>query len=558
MTNILTLKQKLTTEIENAVKKAQAEGSLPQVPVPAVVLEHPQRREHGDIATSLPLRCARAMARKPADIAREITLHLSPMSEISKVEVALPGFINFTVSPSWLSGQIDRVLSDPAGCTQIDIGKGQTIQVEFVSVNPTGPLHVGHGRGAVLGSTLSNVLEASGYKVSREYYINDAGSQIDAFKRSLFARYQQELGVEAEVPQEGYFGAYMITFARELIAEYGRKYLDMPAGEAVYELGEIGLQKMIDNIKKELGGLRVVFDEWFSERSLYSEGYFQTSMNILQEGGFLAKKEFATWFVSSSLGDSKDNVVIRSDGSPTYFAADIAYHYNKFVTRGFDRVIDIWGADHQGHVSRMKSVLSAMDIDPDRLDVIISQMVTLKRGGELVRISKRSGELITLMEVVEEVGADACRYFFLSRSVDSQMDFDLELALRESSENPVYYIQYAHARIASILRLAKDESLSHETGDTSLLDDPSEMALMRRLAELPEVIEMVAKTLEPHHLAYYALDLATLFHSFYKQCRVVQKDFPEISAARLKLVLAAKSVFSATLKLMGMSVPESM
>ena len=558
MTNILTLKQKLTLEIENAIKKAQAEGTLPQVPVPAVILEHPQRCEHGDIATSLPLKCARAMAKKPADIAYEITRNLSHMPEISRAEVALPGFINFTISSAWLSSQVDMILSQPDSCTRIDVGKGEKIQVEFVSVNPTGPLHVGHGRGAVLGSTLANVLGACGYAVSREYYINDAGSQIDAFKRSLFARYQQEFGIEAEVPQEGYFGAYMVTIAQELIAEVGRKYLDMPSNDAIHELGEMGLNKMIAEIKTELSILKVDFDEWFSERSLYNEGYFQKAMSILQEGGYLANKEFATWFVSTSLGDSKDNVVIRSDGSPTYFAADIAYHYNKFIIRGFDRVIDIWGADHQGHVSRMKSVLSAMNIDPERLDVIISQMVTLKRGGELVRISKRSGELITLKEVVEEVGADACRYFFLSRSADSQMDFDLELALRESAENPVYYIQYAHARIASILRLAHDEAISHVDGDTTLLNDPSELALIRKLVELPEVIGMVAKTLEPHHLAYYALDLATLFHSFYKQCRVVQKDQPELSRARLKLVIAAKSVFASTLRLMGMSVPDAM
>ncbi|MDD4635700.1 MAG: arginine--tRNA ligase [Dehalococcoidales bacterium] len=558
MTNILTLKQKLTLEIENAIKKAQAEGTLPQVPVPAVILEHPQRCEHGDIATSLPLKCTRAMAKKPADIAYEITRNLSHMPEISRVEVALPGFINFTISSAWLSSQVDMILSQPDSCTRIDVGKGEKIQVEYVSVNPTGPLHVGHGRGAVLGSTLANVLGACGYAVSREYYINDAGSQIDAFKRSLFARYQQEFGIEAEVPQEGYFGAYMVTIAQELIAEVGRKYLDMPSNDAIHELGEMGLNKMIAEIKTELSILKVDFDEWFSERSLYNEGYFQKAMSILQEGGYLANKEFATWFVSTSLGDSKDNVVIRSDGSPTYFAADIAYHYNKFIIRGFDRVIDIWGADHQGHVSRMKSVLSAMNIDPERLDVIISQMVTLKRGGELVRISKRSGELITLKEVVEEVGADACRYFFLSRSADSQMDFDLELALRESAENPVYYIQYAHARIASILRLAHDEAISHVDGDTTLLNDPSELALIRKLVELPEVIGLVAKTLEPHHLAYYALDLATLFHSFYKQCRVVQKDQPELSRARLKLVIAAKSVFASTLRLMGMSVPDAM
>jgi arginyl-tRNA synthetase len=273
---------------------------------------------------------------------------------------------------------------------------------------------------------------------------------------------------------------------------------------------------------------------------------------------FLAQKEFATWFVSTALGDSKDNVVVRSDGSPTYFAADIAYHYNKFVIRGYDRVINIWGADHQGHVSRMKAVMSALDLDPDRLDIIISQMVTLKRGGELVRISKRSGDLITLKDVIDEVGADACRFFFLSRSADSQMDFDLELARSESAENPVYYIQYAHARIASILRLAKDLDIDFQDGNTSLLTEPAETALMKCMAELPEVTELVVATLEPHHLAYYAQKMATLFHSFYKQCRVVQQDNIPLTKARLQLVVAAKKVFASALSLMGMSIPDSM
>jgi len=558
MTDIIIVKNNLSRALAEAVEKAQSARVLPRVPVPEIVLEHPQRCEHGDIATSLPLKLARAMGKKPMDIAAEIIRHLCPLEEFSSIEVAPPGFINFSFSAAWLAGQVDAVLEGNAAPSCADIGRGRKVQVEFVSVNPTGPLHVGHGRGAVLGSTLANVLSACGYQVQREYYINDAGSQIDAFKRSLYIRYLQAYGRDAEMPQEGYMGRYMVELAEAIIRDEGDRFLAMEEKDAVSQLGEIGLQRMIGEIKSELLQLKVEFDEWFSERSLYRDNFYHKSMNLLEQGGYLAQKEFATWFVSTALGDAKDNVVVRSDGSPTYFAADIAYHYNKFVVRGFDRVIDIWGADHQGHVSRMKAVMSALGLDPGQLDVIIAQMVTLKRGGELVRISKRSGELITLSEVIEEVGADACRFFFLSRSADSQMDFDLELAKRQSADNPVYYIQYAHARIASILRLAEEENIDYSCGDTSLLADPAELALIRGMVELPEVIEMVAETLEPHHLAYYAQNLATLFHSFYKQCRVVQKDEPELTRGRLKLVVAAKAVFSGTLNLMGMNVPDSM
>ncbi len=556
--SILTVKKRLHGSLVQSVEKAQAEGRLPRVPIPEFGLEHPQRAEHGDIATSLPLKLARGMGRNPIDIAREIITGMGEAGDYCDIEIAPPGFINFSLSNDWLHSQVERIVSSGQTWARLDIGNGEKIQIEFVSVNPTGPLHVGHGRGAVLGSTLANIMETCGFEVSREYYINDAGSQIDSFKRSLWVRYQQVLGRDVDMPQEGYFGNYMADLARQIIEIAGNKYLDMTEQSAVNELGEIGLEYMIKTIRDELSALRVEFDVWFSERTLYSSGDFMEAVRLLETGGYLVEKEYATWFTSTALGDSKDNVVIRSDGSPTYFAADIAYHYNKFKNRGFQTVVDIWGADHQGHISRMKAVMSALGIDPDRLSIIISQMVTLKRGGELVRLSKRSGELVTLKEVVDEVGADACRYFFLSRSSDSQMDFDLELAKKESADNPVYYIQYAHARISSILRLADDESIDYQQGNSALLTDPAELDLIRKMIQLPEVIEMVAKTLEPHHLAYFAQELATLFHSFYKQCRVVQRDAPELTRARLKLVVAAKTVFSHALGLMGMNVPESM
>ncbi|MBU2607910.1 MAG: arginine--tRNA ligase, partial [Chloroflexi bacterium] len=442
----------------------------------------------------------------------------------------------------------------------IDLGEGSRVQLEFVSVNPTGPLHVGHGRGAILGSTLANVLTAAGYQVEKEYYVNDAGNQIDAFCRSLYARYQQSSGIDAEMPAEGYFGSYMVELAQEIISEEGDRFLKSPAEEEMPQLGQIGLAKMLKQIKADLELLDVNFDIWFSEQSLFDNGQYQKVMALLREQGYIDEKEGATWFVSTALGDSKDNVVVRGNGSPTYFASDIAYHYNKFLERKFDKVIDIWGADHQGHVSRMKAVISALGIEPDQLEVIISQMVTLRRGDELVRVSKRSGELVTLREVVEEVGADACRFFFLSRSADSQMDFDLELAKKESADNPVYYVQYAHARIASILRLAQERQIDYRDGNVSLLTTEPELTLIRKMMLLPEIVETIAVTLQPHHLSYYAQELATVFHSFYKQCRVVSQH-PEdeaITKARLKLVEAAKLVLARTLGLMGMTAPEKM
>jgi len=433
------------------------------------------------------------------------------------------------------------------------------VQLEFVSVNPTGPLHVGHGRGAILGDALANVLTATGYKVEKEYYINDAGSQIDAFYRTLYARYQQCLGIEAEVPSNGYLGGYMIDLAKEIIAEKGDKFLALPEPEAVLQLGQLGLDKIIKLIRSDLELLGVTFDVWFSERSLYESGQYQTALSLLRQGGYIGEKEGATWFVSTALGEDKDNVVVRGDGSPTYFASDIAYHYDKFLVRKFDKVINIWGADHQGHVSRMKAVVGALGIAPERLKVIISQLVTLRRGDELVRISKRSGDIITLHEVLGEVGADACRFFFLSRSADSQMDFDLELAKKQSADNPVYYVQYAHARIASIIRLAQQRGIDYRGGDVALLTTEPELTLIRKMLLLPEIVEVVVYTLEPHHLAYYAQDLATIFHSFYTQCRVVSRDDDEIlTKARLKLVAAAKLVLAKTLHLMGMTAPEKM
>ena len=551
------IKQRIIELLAQAADKAQKSGKLPSVAVPEITIEHPQNPAHGDYASSLPLKLARATGASPLAIAEDLVGLVAPAPEVETATVAPPGFINFTLKSDWLTRQVDAILPAGESYGNIDLGQASRVQLEFVSVNPTGPLHVGHGRGAILGNTLANVLAAAGYKVEKEYYVNDAGSQIDAFNRSLYARYQQALKVDAEMPADGYLGDYIVDMAGEIIADEGDKFLSLPEKEAVAEIGRLGLAKMLAWIKGDLELLGVGFDVWFRERELFDKGQYDKVMSLLREGGYIAEREAATWFVSTALGEDKDNVVVRSDGSPTYFATDIAYHYNKFVERKFDKVINIWGADHQGHISRMKAVVQALGIAPERLVVIISQMVTLSRGGEVVKLSKRSGDIITLRELIDEVGADACRFFFAARSADSQMDFDLELAKKQSADNPVYYVQYAHARIASILRLAQDRKIDYSDGDVSLLTAEPELTLIRRMLLLPEVIEMVTQTLEPHHLAYYAQDLATAFHSFYKQCRVVTDD-EALTRARLKLVAAARLALARTLHLMGMTAPDKM
>ncbi len=554
------IKHELSALLSRAAKRAQDEGKLPPTALPEVPVEHPSRPEHGDYASSLPLKLSRAARMNPMAIAEAIVSSLPATDYLDRAEVAPPGFINLKLSEQWLASQVESILSDGEKYGSISIGNGEKLQVEFVSVNPTGPLHVGHGRGAILGSTLSRILAAAGFDVEREYYLNDAGNQIDAFYRTLYARYCQALGKPAEIPADGYAGAYMVDLAKEIQAEQGDRFLPMPTQQATQELGRIGLAKIVDQIRSDLERLGVTFDTWFSEQSLYDTGQFQESLDLLKRKGYVEERDSAIWFTSTALGEDKDNVIIRSNGSPTYFASDIAYHFNKFVKRGFQKVINIWGADHMGHVSRMKAVVGALGVDPDRLRVILCQMVSLRRGKVVVKVSKRTGELITLRELMDEVGVDACRFFFLARSADSQMDFDLALAKRHSAENPVYYVQYAHARIASILRLAQERGLDYPNGDVSLLGHPAELALIRKMLLLPELVETASLALEPHHLTYYAQDLATSFHAFYKQCRVVSR-YPKdvaISEARLKLVASAQVVLANTLHLMGMTAPETM
>lgn len=554
------MKHRIADLVAQAVEEAQRRGSLPAGPIPDIEVEHPQNPEHGDFAVSLPLKLARAARMAPVSIAERLVPLMPAEDAVEEVRVAPPGFINFDVKRQWVQAQVNSIIQEGDSYGRLHLAAPQRIQVEFVSVNPTGPVHVGHARGAVLGSGLASILEAAGHDVTREYYINDAGSQMDAFNRSLWARYLQTQGTRRDMPENGYMGEYMIDLAKEVVAEEGQRFVDMPEHQAIEAIGKIGLDKMLGLIKDDLRAIRVDFDVWFSEGSLYANQEYEAAIEQLRGSGYLSEREGATWFASSALGEDKDNVLVRRTGEPTYFASDIAYHRNKFISRGFDRVINVWGSDHQGHVSRLKASMSALGVNQDRLTIIISQLVTLKRGEEAVRASKRKGEIVTLRELAEEVGADACRFFFLARSPESHMDFDLELAKAESADNPVYYVQYAHARIAGILRLAKERGIDFSGGDVSLLTHDAEQALVKKMLQLPELIETMAQELEPHHLPRYAVELATAFHWFYQQCRVVSSEpgAEPVARARLKLVEACRIVLARCLSLMGMTAPERM
>lgn len=551
------LRLKLAESLRDAIHSAQESGDIAFTTLPEVVIERPQDPAHGDFASGIALKLARSVRMSPLQLAHIIVRRLEPVGEIASISVAAPGFINFEVKRDWLIELIPTILNAADTYGNVAVGAGKSVQVEFVSANPTGPLHVGHGRGAVLGSTLANVLEAAGFEVQREYYLNDSGNQIRTFGKSLYARYRQALGDDVQIPPDGYLGDYVTDVARSIVDAHGRRFADMPEDEGTQGVSDIGTAMLTDGIRNDLAALNVEFDQWFSEKSLYESGEYAEAMSLMRDGGYVAEREGAVWFESSLLGEDKDNVLVRSDGSPTYFASDVAYHYNKFVRRGYDRVIDIWGADHQGHIPRMKAVVKTLGKDPEQLTVLTCQLVTLRRGEEIVRASKRSGDVVSLRELMDEVGVAACRYIFLSRSPDSQMDFDIEMAKRQSADNPVYYVQYAHARIASIVKNAQELGVTDEAPDMSLLNDEAELALLRVLSRLPEVVDEVARTLEPHHLPYYAQELATAFHAFYKQCRVLTDD-RQLTRARLSLVNATKIVLARTLGLMGVPAPDHM
>ena len=559
MTN-QSVREIILDRVVDAFEKLRTQGVLNVDAPDGIAVERPSNPDNGDFSTSLALRLARPARRNPLEIAQALAGQIDLGDELSEAWAAPPGFVNFRLNDAWLAQQVETVRSAGPDYGSVAMGQGQTVMVEFVSVNPTGPVHVGHTRGAVLGSTLAKVLQAAGYDVTREYYVNDAGSQMENFYASLLARYLQVMGQEAELPEGGYQGEYLADLARELAEQEGRRYLDISTEDALHDIAPKGREKMVDLIRDDLEHIGVEFDNWFSEGSLYRSDEYESAMALLRSRGYVSEEDGATWFASSALGQDKDNVLVRSNGSPTYFASDVAYHYNKFAKRGFQQVIDIWGADHQGHVPRMKAAMEAMDIDPDRFTIMISQMVTLKRGDETVRASKRTGDFITLRELVDEVGADACRYNFLARTPNTQMDFDLELAKKEGMDNPVYYLQYGYSRIASILNNAREREIDWSHGNVSLLQHPSELALIRKLLVLPELVESMARNLEPHHLPHYTLELATAFHSFYENCRVLSSEPADhdIMLARLKLTEAAQVTVARCLSLMGMTAPERM
>jgi arginyl-tRNA synthetase len=576
------LRDELADLIYQATRKSQKKGSLPRVNIPEVVMERPRRPEHGDYATSLPLKMIADINRalkeaekpklSPVDVGRRIVHRIESAPFIAEASVAPPGFINISLDSGWLAQQVEAILAADEEYGTVDLGKGKRVQVEYGSANPTGPLHVGFGRNLVLGDSIANVLDAAGYDVHREYYVNDAGSQMAKLGESLYVRYCELLGVDGEeIPEGGYQGEYLRDWAREVLDREGKRYVDLARDEAVEEMRVLAQERAMEGIRSDCTRMNIHYDNWFSEQSLYDapdadaspasgQSVFDLIMSVLRQGNNLYMADGAVWFDAQALGSNKDEVIIRSNGEPGYFVSDIAYHYDKFVRRGFEWVIDVWGADHQGHVPRMKAMMEALRLDPEQLTLYIYQMVTLLESGEQVRLSKRAGTSVDLSELLDDIGPDAVRFLLLGRAADSQMELDLVLARQQSDENPVYYVQYGHARIASILRYAMEQGSSDEGADVALLTHPSELALIRKMLELPEVVALAAENLAPHHLPYYAQELASTFHAFYRDCRVVSSNpaDAEVSRARLRLVKAAKLVLARTLTLMGVSAPEQM
>lgn len=551
------IKEMLRQAIGQAAEQAMAEGAFSADKLPDILLEVPPQKEFGDFATNFAMQTARAAKKNPRLIAEAVAARLKA-PWLDKTVIAGPGFINFYLKSDWLYEMLGNILRQGQEYGNTAAGNGQRVQVEFVSANPTGLLHVGHGRGAAVGSALANLLSAAGYQVEREYYINDAGNQIDNLAASVNARYLELLGQQAEFPENGYHGQDIIDTARRLIDREGEKYLVLPEMERLAIFKELALKEKLAALQEDLAAFNVHFDVWFSERTLHQSGAIAETCSILKENGNIYEQDGALWLKSTAYGDDKDRVVIRDNGIPTYLAADIAYHRDKF-DRGFDRVINIWGADHHGYICRVKAALAALGYSPEHLEVLILQMVSLYRNGELVKMSKRTGQSVTLSELIEEVGCDAARFFFIMRSIDSQLDFDLDLAKSRSNENPVYYIQYAHARIASIFRQAAEIGISSDwsKADLSLLNCESEIDLIKKMGEYPAEITAAAQERAPHRIARYVHELAGLFHTFYNQCRIIGVD-PDLQAARLALVTAVQTVIRHALKILGIAAPDKM
>lgn len=552
------LKELLTRGIQTALQEAVRNGELPDGDYPAVLLEVPPQKEFGDFASNIAMQSARIARRSPRDIANTIISHME-YSWLNKAEVAGAGFINFFLNHTVLYDALKGILASGSAYGQAPLRADDTVQVEYVSANPTGPLHVGHGRGAAYGSALVNLLRAAGYRVEAEYYINDAGNQMDNLAASVNARYLQLLGKEAEIPENGYHGQDIIDTAQAIIDQDGAAYLEMDEATRLELFKDRAYAEKLKALKRDLEHFNVHYDRWFSERTLHPQA-IEAACAVLKRDGKVYEQDGALWLRSTAYGDDKDRVVIRDNGVPTYLAADIAYHKNKY-DRGFHSLINIWGADHHGYVARVKAAMAALGYDPQRLEILLLQMVSLFRNGEVVKMSKRTGQAITLNELIEEVGTDAARYFFIMRSLDTQLDFDLDLATSRSNENPVYYIQYAHARIYSVYRQIEEKGGTvpdtWDDVDWSRLCEEPELALIKKMTAFPEEIQKAAVNREPHRLAHFVHELAGLFHTFYNQCHIIQSD-KELEKARLALITAVRITIANSLAVLGISAPKEM
>lgn len=555
------VENKLYEAIESAVKSAIENGDLPQADMPKFIIEKPADKKNGDFSSNIAMAGARAFHGAPRMIAEAIVKNFSlDGGYIDRCEIAGPGFINFYLSDKYYSDVLKDIVASGDSYGRSDYGEGKKILVEFVSANPTGPMHIGNARGGAIGDCLASVLDAAGYDVQREFYVNDAGNQIEKFATSLEVRYLQECGKDVELPEDAYHGEDITVHARNFFSEVGDKYADCDSQKRRDALVAYALPKNIAGLEADLGKYRIKYDKWFRESTLHKDGSVQKVIEALKEKGVTYEQDGALWFKASEFGNDKDIVLIRANGIPTYIVPDIAYHYNKLVTRGYDKAIDVLGADHHGYIPRMKAALTALGLDADRLDIVIMQMVRLVRNGETIKLSKRSGKAITLNTLLEEIPIDAARFFFNLREPNSHFDFDLELAAKQSSENPVYYVQYAHARICSIIKKAAEEGVEVVTPSAEALNrlnSDEERDLISHLAGLTDEIIGAAKNYDPAKITHYVIDLATLFHKFYNAHRVVSED-KELTEARLFLCTAVKNTIKNILVMLKVDVPEAM
>jgi len=548
--------------IEQAVKKAVSNGALPEAEMPQFNIEKPANKENGDYSTNVAMAGARAFKKVPRMIAEAIVSCIDlDGTAFDRVEIAGPGFMNFFLSQQFYSNVLKDVFSCGKDYGKSDYGQGKRVLVEFVSANPTGPMHIGNARGGAIGDCLASVLDWAGFSVNREFYVNDAGNQIEKFATSLEVRYLQHYDPSIELPEDAYHGQDIVEHAENFIKEYGDKYVNADSKERRKALVDFALPKNIAGLERDLGRYRITYDKWFRESTLHNDGSVQRVIDALKEKGVTYEQDGALWFKASEYGNDKDIVLVRANGLPTYIVPDIAYHYNKLVTRGYDKAIDVLGADHHGYVPRMKAALTALGLDASRLDCVIMQMVRLVREGETIKLSKRSGKAITLNTLIDEVPLDAARFFFNLREPNSHFDFDLELAAKQSSENPVYYVQYAHARICSIIKKAQEQGVELKTpsdDELALLNSKEEKDLIRHLSLLTDEIVSAAKSYDPAKITHYVIELATLFHKFYNAQRVMLDDNEGLMQARLFLCKAVKDTIYNILTMLKITAPEVM